>query len=603
MAEYVKRLHTPEGTPPTHRTLTAPIHSQNVMKRIDHLFQNEHLCDYTIIAEGQSFRAHRNVLAAVSDYFYAMLTGAMIESRQDHVDLKGVSANAVKALLDFAYNGQLSLNLEDVVEILAGACHLQMSSAIQLCSDFLLSEISSKTCVDILNISEMFALTHVKDVCIGYCIENLDKICDIDQFFKLSKEHLQIILQSNRLHCETELILFDHIVSWIEYDITTRLPYAADLFKFIRFSLMRPEELVDHVAQTNVMLKDASSRVYLDEALHYHVLPSRHPLIQNSRTQVRNDQCMVAFGGRYGISIGYKHNCNKMFALHNGKWYKLPNTDSNFLYASVAVVDNFMYACGGMGKPAHARATCQRYDPRVGAWTRISHMKIRRQSFPLVAYKAHLYALGGGTPVEHGLEHPPTDKCEVYSIDKNEWNFIAPLPEKRKSSSACEYMGKIYVSGGRTHNDTVSTVWCYDVNKDTWESKSPMLMAHAGHAMLTIEDNIYVIDRTNLSIESYSPDKDEWCKVQPPSGSVAGVARPAVMGPWVYFVSYVEENKDYQCRRYNILTLEAEELPSFPENVHCVIGAPLAFPRVMLTDTNNNNCINTSSSTASTSGS
>ena len=45
------------------------------------------------------------MLASVSDYFMAMLTGSMIESRQDHVELKGVTASGMKALLDFAYTG------------------------------------------------------------------------------------------------------------------------------------------------------------------------------------------------------------------------------------------------------------------------------------------------------------------------------------------------------------------------------------------------------------------------------------------------------------------------------------------------------------------
>ena len=56
------------------------------------------------------------------------------------------------------------LNLDECVEILAGACHLQMRTAIELCSNFLESELCAKTCVDILNISETFALSKVNIV-------------------------------------------------------------------------------------------------------------------------------------------------------------------------------------------------------------------------------------------------------------------------------------------------------------------------------------------------------------------------------------------------------------------------------------------------------
>ncbi len=44
----------------------------------------------------------------------------------------------------------------------------------------------------------------------------------------------------------------------------------------------------------------------------------RQPLMQTPRTQVRNEACMVAFGGRYGIQIGYHNNSNKMYALNEG---------------------------------------------------------------------------------------------------------------------------------------------------------------------------------------------------------------------------------------------------------------------------------------------
>ena len=513
--------------------------------------------------------------------------GSMMEARQDHVELKGVSCGAMGMLLDFAYSGRLRMNLDDIMETLAGACHLQMRSAIQLCAQFLMSEVNTKTCIDILNIAEMFSLTGVKDSALDFVIENFEKVAEGDQFVKMNREHLRIILQSSRMCVKSELALFHHVLQWVDFSRSERSENASEIFEHVRFAMMKPEELVDQVSQTYIM-SDIKCRAFLDEALHYHVLPSRHPVMQTARTQVRNEPCMVAFGGRYGVSIGYKYNCNKVFVLYDGHWLQLPSAESNFLYAAVAVMDNFMYVCGGMGKPAHARATCQRFDPRTGTWTRIARMNTRRQSFPLVAFNQRLYAFGGGTPVDLGIDHPPSDKCEVYSIDQNEWKMLTPLPDPRKSASACEHQGKIYVSGGRTDEATMMTLWCYDPEQDSWGERSPMLLPHAGHAMLSTLDNVYVIDRTNTSIECYNPSTDEWTKVVPPTGAISGAARPAINPPWVYFISFVEDDKDFRCRRQNVVTLESEELPPYPEDVHCVISAPLSFPRHLLVDTNNN---------------
>ncbi len=52
----VKRLHTPDGTPPSHRSLAVSCHAEHVLCTLQQLYRDSNLCDYTIIAEGQSFR-------------------------------------------------------------------------------------------------------------------------------------------------------------------------------------------------------------------------------------------------------------------------------------------------------------------------------------------------------------------------------------------------------------------------------------------------------------------------------------------------------------------------------------------------------------------
>ena len=58
-------------------------------------------------------------MVACSDYFRAMLTGPgkMKESREDSVELKGVSAQGLKAVVDFAYTGKIKLSLQNLEEV------------------------------------------------------------------------------------------------------------------------------------------------------------------------------------------------------------------------------------------------------------------------------------------------------------------------------------------------------------------------------------------------------------------------------------------------------------------------------------------------------
>lgn len=65
-------------------------------------------------------------MAACSDYFRVMLTGFMRESREEFVELKGVTAGGLTVVVDFAYTGRLELTTENVEEVLSAASHLQV---------------------------------------------------------------------------------------------------------------------------------------------------------------------------------------------------------------------------------------------------------------------------------------------------------------------------------------------------------------------------------------------------------------------------------------------------------------------------------------------
>ena len=115
------------------QVMTSTDHSSKLIVGLDSLRADGVLCDYTIIAGGLEMHVHRNVLVACSDYFRAMLTGDMRESRESSVKLQGITSFGLQAVIEFIYTGSLKISLDNVDEILAAASHLQVSHSFISC--------------------------------------------------------------------------------------------------------------------------------------------------------------------------------------------------------------------------------------------------------------------------------------------------------------------------------------------------------------------------------------------------------------------------------------------------------------------------------------
>ena len=76
---------------------------------------NDEMLDVAIIADGRTFKAHKLVLSACSPVFKAMLKkGRNQPFLQPFIFLHGVNYEDIQALLDFMYNGEVSVSKFDL---------------------------------------------------------------------------------------------------------------------------------------------------------------------------------------------------------------------------------------------------------------------------------------------------------------------------------------------------------------------------------------------------------------------------------------------------------------------------------------------------------
>ncbi|KAM4726254.1 transcription regulator protein BACH1b [Anableps anableps] len=118
-------------------TFESTAHSSQVLHRLNEQRCRDMFCDVTVLVEGQSFRAHRSVLASCSEYFLQKISsltqhGAVITLPEE------VTVAGFEPLLKFAYSSKLNFGKDNVLEIRNSASILGFRDLDEACFDFLL---------------------------------------------------------------------------------------------------------------------------------------------------------------------------------------------------------------------------------------------------------------------------------------------------------------------------------------------------------------------------------------------------------------------------------------------------------------------------------
>jgi hypothetical protein len=226
----------------------------------------------------------------------------MSESQSDHVELKGFerSSNGVESIINFCYSGSILITFDNIDELLYAATHLQIKDAIDLCSQFLIESCSIKNCIDIYKISDLYSLDNVLYVIKNFISKNFVLLMfqARDQFEQLTYEqiHDELSRDTLEMHSFNEYDLFTMTCTWIEANRIEREKYIENLFKLIRFMLMTPEQLCDHVRDHELIKLNEPSRILVQNALCYYALPNRQPLLNDIQCRIRNEPVLVAVG-------------------------------------------------------------------------------------------------------------------------------------------------------------------------------------------------------------------------------------------------------------------------------------------------------------------
>ncbi|KAM9577051.1 kelch-like protein 4 isoform 2-T2 [Trichechus inunguis] len=478
-------------------------HAEQTLHRMENYLKEKQLCDVLLIAGHLRIPAHRLVLSAVSDYFAAMFTNDVLEAKQEEIKMEGVDPEALNSLVQYAYTGVLQLKEETIESLLAAACLLQLTQVIEVCSNFLIKQLHPSNCLGIRSFGDAQGCTELLKVAHKYTMEHFIEVIKNQEFLLLPANEISKLLCSDDINVPNEETIFHALMQWVGHDVQARQRDLAMLLSYIRLPLLSPQLLAD-LENSSMFAGDLECQKLLMEAMKYHLLPERRPMMQSPRTKPRKSTvgALYAVGGMDAMK-GVATLEGPMYAVggHDGwsylntverwdpegrQWNYVASMSTPRSTVGVAALNNKLYAIGGRdGSSCLKSMEC--FDPHTNKWSLCTPMSKRRGGVGIATYNGFLYVVGGHDAPASNHCSRLSDCVERYDPKADSWSTVAPLGVPRDAVAVCSLGDKLYAVGGYDGHTYLNTVESYDAQKNEWKEEAPVNIGRAGACVVVVK--------------------------------------------------------------------------------------------------------------------
>lgn len=286
--------------------------------------------DATLQVEGEIFYVNRQQLALQSPYFRALFFGCGIESTKRKVNIKGVSLQPFRILIEYSKTSSLSLDRENVLGILEAADFLQLEQARLLCCKFLERELHLSNSLGMMAYAWQLGCTQLYKAARQVVLTHFSAIVAEEDFLSLSKETIADLLSSDDLAIYKDDLALEATMRWVSFD-SKREEHFLELVE-----LVRPESLsLPFITELLTRMKSSDPRAKLICMLNEHFPPSWS--VGRSMRRTRARETLFVLGGPHD----QEQQALYQFLPLSGRWQSCaPLLRKNLTQYSVAAVGN-----------------------------------------------------------------------------------------------------------------------------------------------------------------------------------------------------------------------------------------------------------------------
>ena len=205
------------------------------------MWREETFVDCQVQVEGRTFKAHRLVLCAASDYMKSCFDGGLAESESASVTLKDMSSSTFEALLTWCYEGHSHIDEALLPELLAAASRLQVAPLQDAAEGMIIARLTPENCADAWVLGDRLELVRLADAARALALAAFVEVSSSDGFLGLPVKALESLMASDELVTSGEECVFEALKRWLNAQLagSPTAEEVAGLLAQVRWPLLK----------------------------------------------------------------------------------------------------------------------------------------------------------------------------------------------------------------------------------------------------------------------------------------------------------------------------------------------------------------------------
>ncbi|XP_023318724.1 protein roadkill-like [Trichogramma pretiosum] len=150
---------------------------------LESLFLSKEFSDVKIITSNENdIPSHKNILAAASPVFKAMITHDMLENKESTIKITDSTKNIVTEMLRFIYTGQIStIETDMIIELLKVSDLYEINSLKNKCGKMLCADLSTENAIKILIAAHKYKAKYLEDEVIKFVTTHIELLSNCEE--------------------------------------------------------------------------------------------------------------------------------------------------------------------------------------------------------------------------------------------------------------------------------------------------------------------------------------------------------------------------------------------------------------------------------------